>query len=91
MAKRNHKSRNKTVEYKHSKTAGSKNPLIYDAKNSFYKYKLSEFVKTLSIESKFDTFYKEFIHLKDLDAKPENINHKFIVPNKFEDFRVLTS
>ena len=62
-----------------------KNPLIYDSKHSFYKYRLSEFNKISSIDSKFDTIekcYKDFITLTDVDAEPENIEHKLVVLNK---------
>ena len=59
--------------------------MIYDSKHSFYKYRLSEFNKISSIDSKFDTIekcYKDFITLTDVDAEPENIEHKLVVLNK---------
>ena len=59
--------------------------MIYDSKRSFYKYRLSEFNKILSIDSKFDTIekcYKDFISLTDVDAEPKNIEHKLVVLNK---------
>ena len=58
--------------------------MIYDQNHNFYKYRLSEFVKISPTESKFDTleaFYRGFIDLKVLDARPENIDHKFTVLN----------
>ena len=70
------------VDEKDIKTAKPKNPLIYDAKHSFYKYKWSDFNKILSIDSKFDMIEKcckDFINLMDVYAKPENIHHKFVV------------
>ena len=68
-----------------SKTAKPKNPLIYDSKYSFYKYRLTEFVNISSIESKFDwleKFYEDFIDLMDVDADPENIGHKLAINDK---------
>ena len=70
---------------KDTETNKTKNPLIYDSKHSFYKYRLSEFNKISSIDSKFDTIekcYKDFITLTDVDAEPENIEHKLVVLNK---------
>ena len=70
---------------KDSETNKTKNPLIYDSKHSFYKYRLSEFNKISSIDSKFDIIekcYKDFISLTDVDAEPENIVHKLVVLNK---------
>ena len=70
---------------KDSETNKTKNPLIYDSKHSFYKYRLSEFNKISSIDSKFDIIekcYKDFISLTDVDAEPENIEHKLVVLNK---------
>ena len=58
--------------------------MIYDSKHSFYKYRLSEFNKISSIDSKFDIIekcYKDFISLMDVDAEPENIEHKLVVLN----------
>ena len=59
--------------------------MIYDSKHSFYKYRLSEFNRISSIDSKFDIIekcYKDFISLMDVDAEPENIEHKLVVLNK---------
>ena len=59
--------------------------MIYDSKHFFYKYRLSEFNKISSIDSKFDIIekcYKDFISLTDVDAEPENIEHKLVVLNK---------
>ena len=70
---------------KDSETNKTKNPLIYDSKHSFYKYRLSEFNKISSIDSKFDIIekcYKDFISLMDVDAEPENVEHKLVVLNK---------
>ena len=70
---------------KDRETNKTKNPLIYDSKHSFYKYRLSEFNKISSIDSKFDIIekcYKDFISLMDVDAEPENIEHKLVVLNK---------
>ena len=69
---------------KDTETNKTKNPLIYDSKHSFYKYRLSEFNKISSIDSKFDIIekcYKDFISLMDVDAEPENIEHKLVVLN----------
>ena len=58
--------------------------MIYDSKHSFYKYRLSEFNKISSIDSKFDIIekcYKDFISLMDVDAESENIEHKLVVLN----------
>ena len=58
--------------------------MIYDSKHSFYKYRLSEFNKISSIDSKFDIIekcYKDFISLMDVDAEQENIEHKLVVLN----------
>ena len=77
------------LDSKNSKAAGSKSFLIYDSRHGFYKYRLSEFVKISSIESKFDALeilYKDFINLKNVDAKPENISHKFIGSNNASTF-----
>lgn len=63
--------------------------MIYDQNHKFYKYRLSEFVKILSIESKFDTleaFYKEFIDLKSLNVRTtENMKHKSTVLNNVSE------
>ena len=59
--------------------------MIYDSKHSFYKYRLSEFNKISSIDSKFgiiEKCYEDFISLTDADAEPENIEHKLVVLNK---------
>ena len=56
--------------------------------NNFYKYRLREFNKISLIDSEFDMIekgYKDFIHLMDVDAEPENINHKLFVPNSVFD------
>ena len=56
---------------------------------NFCKYRLSEFVKISSIESKFDTletFYKELIDLKSLNARTtENMKHKSTVLNNVSE------
>lgn len=63
--------------------------MIYDQNHKFYKYRLSEFVKISSIESKFDTletFYKELIDLKSLNARTtENMKHKSTVLNNVSE------
>ena len=67
---------------KDTETNKTKNPLIYDSKHSFYKYRLSEFNKISSIDSKFDIIekcYKDFISLTDVDGEPKNIEHKLVV------------
>ena len=61
---------------KSSKVFNAKKSLFYDASCDFGKYRASKFLKTLSIESKFDEFepfYKMFLSLKNLDVKKENI------------------
>ena len=68
-----------------SETNKTKNPLIYNSKYSFYKYRLSGFNKISSIDSKFNKIEEccdEFIALKDVDAEPENIKHKLVVLNE---------
>ena len=70
---------------KNSETNKIQNPLIYDPKHSFYKYRLSEFNKISSNDSKLDKIekcYQYFIALMDVDAEPENITHKIVVLNK---------
>ena len=70
---------------KNIETNKAKNALIYDSKHSFYKYRLSEFNKISSIDSKFDIIekcYKDFISLTDVDGEPKNIEHKLVVQNK---------
>ena len=63
--------------------------MIYDQNHKFYKYRLSEFVKISSIESKFDTLetlYKELIDLKSLNARTtENMKHKSTVLNNVSE------
>ena len=59
------------------KTNKTKDHLIYNSKHSFYKYRLSEFIKISSIDSKFNKIeecYHEIIALTDVDAEPENVN-----------------
>ena len=76
--------RNIQSDSKDSKATGSKSFLTCDSRNGFYIYRLSEFVKISSIESKYDAlemFYQDFIDLKNVDTKPENINHRFTVLN----------
>ena len=75
----------KMLSKKDSETNKIQNPLIYDAKHSFYKYRLSEFNKISSNDSKLDKIekcYQYFIALMDVDAEPENITHKIVVLNK---------
>ena len=46
---------------------------------------MGEFVNISSIESKFyglEKFYKDFIDLMDVDADPENIDHKLAINDK---------
>ena len=63
----------------------TKNDLIYDPNQNFYKHRLSKFSQISSIESKFERlemFYREFIKLKCLEARTkENTNHKSVVSN----------
>ena len=77
--------RTKESDKKDSKTAKTKNSLVYGRNHNFYKYWLDKFVEMPSIQSKFDvfeTFYKDVICLKDLETKTRNItNHKFAVLN----------
>ena len=59
--------------------------MIYNSKHSFYKYRLSEFTKISSIDSKFNNIkecYDDFVALKDVDAEPQNIKHKLVVLNE---------
>ena len=59
--------------------------MIYNSKHSFYKYRLSEFIKLSSTGSKFNKIkecYDGVIALKDVDAEPENIKHKLVVLNE---------
>ena len=70
---------------KNIETNKAKNALIYDSKHSFYKYRLSEFNKISSIDSKFDIIekcYKDYISLTDVDVKLESIERKLVVLNK---------
>ena len=68
-----------------SETNKTKNLLVYNFKHSFYKCRLSEFIKISSIDSKFNKIeacYDDFIALKYVDAEPENIKHKLVVLNE---------
>ena len=59
--------------------------MIYNSKHSFYKYRLSEFTKISSTDSKFNNIkecYDDFVALKDVDAEPQNIKHKLVVLNE---------
>ena len=59
--------------------------MIYNSKPSFYKYRLSEFIKLSLTGSKFNKIkecYDDVIALKDVDAEPENIKHKLVVLNE---------
>ena len=75
----------KNLNKTNSETNKTKNPLIYNSKHSFYKYRLSEINKISSTDSKFnkiEEFYDKFIVLKDVDAEPENIKHNLVVLNE---------
>ena len=75
----------KNLNRTNSETNKTKNALIYNSKDSFYKYRLSEFIKISSIDSKsnkIEECYDEFIALKDVDAEPENVKHKLVVINE---------
>ena len=65
---------------KDSKTVKTKNSLVYDQNHNFYNYRLDKFVEIPSIESTFDifeTFYKDVVSLKTLEAKTKkNTDHK---------------
>ena len=66
--------KNQKAEKSDSQTTKAKNPLLYDSNYDFRKYRLSKFLKTPSIESKFDnivSFYNDFISLKSVNIKPE--------------------
>ena len=66
--------KNQKAEKSDSQTTKAKNPLFYDSNYDFRKYRLSKFLKTPSIESKFDnivSFYNDFISLKSVNIKPE--------------------
>ena len=68
------------------------NPLIYDSKHTFYRYRLSDFSKISSIYSKFNKIekcYNDFIALKDVDAEPENIKHKLVFWMKYQNFMTI--
>ena len=68
------------------------NPLIYDSKHTFYRYRLSDFSKISSIDSKFnktEKCYNDFIALKDVDAEPENIKHKLVFWMKYQNFMTI--
>ena len=64
-------------------TAEIKKFFIYDQNHNFYKYRYDKFSNISSIESKFDMwqmFYREFISLKNLEAKTkENTNHEIVI------------
>ena len=71
----------KQLDIKKTKT---KNDLSYDSNHNFYKYRLRNFLQISSIESEFDeleTFYRDFISLKFLDASPEKRGYKSTVLN----------
>ena len=72
----------KESDKKDSKTAKTKNSLIYDQHHNFYNYRLDKFAEIPSIESTFDifeTFYKDFVSLKSLEAKTKkNTDHKLL-------------
>ena len=71
----------KQLNIKKTKT---KNDLSYDSNHNFYKYRLRNFLQISSIESEFDeleTFYRDFISLKFLDASPEKRGYKSTVLN----------
>ena len=53
-------------------------------KHSFYKQRLSEFIKISSIGSEFNKIeerYLDIIALADVDAEPENLKHQLVVLN----------
>ena len=54
--------------------------MVYDQNHNFYNYRLDKFVEIPSIESTFDifeTFYKDVVSLKTLEAKTKkNTDHK---------------
>ena len=75
----------KNLNKTNDETNNTKISLIYNSKHSFYKYRLSEFNKISSVDSKFnkiEEYCDDSIALKDVDAEPENIKHKFVVLNK---------
>ena len=68
------------------------NPLIYDSKHTFYRYRLIYFSKISSTDSKFNKIeecYNDFLALKDVDAEPENIKHKFVYWMKYQNFMAI--
>ena len=68
------------------------NPLIYDSKHNFYRYRLSNFSKISSVDSKFnkiEDYYNDFIVLKDVDAESENIKHKLVYWMKYQNFMTI--
>ena len=68
------------------------NPLIYDSKYNFYRYRLSNFSKISSVDSKFnkiEEYYNDFIVLKDVDAESENIKHKLVYWMKYQNFMTI--
>ena len=70
------------------------NPLIYDSKHNFYRYRLSNFSKISSVDSKFnkiEEYYNDFIVLKDVDAESENIKHKLVYWMKYQNFMTIWS
>ena len=73
----------KTIEDQKTKNLNKTNSETNKTKHSFYKSRLSEFTKISSIDSnKIEECYNEFVPLKDVDAKPENIKHKLVVLNE---------
>ena len=72
----------KESDKKDSKTAKTKNSLVYYQNHNFYNYGLDKFVELPLIESTFDifeTFYKDFVSLKSLEAKTKkNTDRKFL-------------
>ena len=68
------------------------NSLIYDSKHNFYRYRLSNFSKISSVDSKFnkiEEYYNDFIVLKDVDAESENIKHKLVYWMKYQNFMTI--
>ena len=54
----------RTKTKKSSKVAKAKNSLFYDTNHDFHKYRVSKFLRILSVKSKFDEFepiYKMFV------------------------------
>ena len=59
--------------------------MIFDPKHSFQKYRLKEFNKKSTTDSKFEMIkscYKDFFNLISLDAEPKTINQKLTVLNE---------